>query len=118
MHEKLATRFGTLAVFVGGGNILGGDSASVRAHEIAHSEQAAQAPGYSYQVQVRPRSGLLRRWRGRVVTTDAHGRRRHWRWQHGFSKSRLTASLWDETMRDIRWRTGGASAVDVVDLEA
>ena len=50
-----------------------------------------------------------------MVTTDAAGRRRHWRWQRGFSKQRLIASLWDETMRDIQWRTGGAHAVEVVE---
>jgi hypothetical protein len=28
----------------------------------------------------------------------------------------LLACLWEETMRDIKWRTGGASALEIVDL--
>ena len=95
---------------------VGGDSAAARMPEP--EPEGERAPrGYSYQVQVHPRSGLLRRWRGRVVTTDAQGRRRHWRWQRRFSKSRLMADLWAATMRDIQWRTGGAHSVEVVEPE-
>jgi hypothetical protein len=106
-------RFGTFGLFRRSG-ILGGESGAAREQQPAQSEPAPAARGYSYQVQVHPRSGVLRRWRGRVVTTDAQGRRRHWRWQHGFSKTRLMANLWEETMRDIQWRTGG-HAVEVVE---
>ncbi len=84
---------------------MGGDSSAARMRE-PEPEGARATRGYSYQVQVHPASGILRRWRGRVVTTDPQGRRRYWRWRHGFSKARLMASLWEETMRDIQWRTG------------
>ena len=63
------------------------------------------------------RSGPLRRWRGRVITVDGQGRRHHWRWRTARSREKLVSSLWEEAMRDIQWRTGGAS-VSFVDPDA
>jgi hypothetical protein len=79
--------------------------------------EGAAGGGYRYEVQLHPRSGPFRRWRGRVITTDGAGKRHHWRWRSSFSRDHLMASLWEETMLDIKWRTGGASAVEIVDFD-
>jgi hypothetical protein len=95
----------------------GGDQfeAGVRA-EVPDASPAARH--YTYQVHVQPRpGGVLRRWRGRVVTVDSAGRRHHWRWRTARSRQKLVHALWEEAMRDIQWRTGGSS-VQIVEVEA
>lgn len=78
----------------------------------------AAIDGYRYQVQVHGRQGLVRRWHGRVVTTDARGRRHYWRWCSSFSKARLIAMLWEHARRDIEWRTGRVIAVEVIEISS
>jgi hypothetical protein len=75
------------------------------------------AGSYIYQVRLHQPSGLLRRWRGRVVTLDSNGRSRYWPWRSARSRERLVGILWDEAMRDIQWRTGGAS-VQVLEVRS
>jgi hypothetical protein len=75
------------------------------------------AGSYTYQVHLHHPSGMLRRWRGRVVTVDGSGRRRHWPWRSARSREKLVGVLWEETMRDIQWRTGGAS-VQIVEVNS
>jgi hypothetical protein len=99
-----------------------GDSQAARAGHVpapgkTPRDAVAAGGGYRYEVQVHPRSGLSRRWRGRVSTVDGHGRRHYWRWQRSFSKEHLLATLWEDTMLDIKWRTGGASAVEIVEFD-
>ena len=96
------------ATALGGGSTAGksGDPAVVSA-----------AGSYIYQVRLHPPSGVLRRWRGRVVTVDGSGRSRYWPWRSARSRERLVGVLWDEAMRDIQWRTGGAS-VQILEVNA
>jgi hypothetical protein len=75
--------------------------------------------GRRYRVEVEERTGwTLRRWRGRVVTVEAGGRRHHWPWRSGRSRQRLVTALWEDAMRDIEWRTGRRDPGPVVDPEA
>jgi hypothetical protein len=85
------------------------------ASDVEHRDE--RGARYTYHVQVYPRSGVLRRWRGRVVMINPHGRRHHWRWRTARSREQLVALLWEETMRDIQWRTGGSS-VEIIDEAA
>ena len=75
---------------------------------------ASAASSYTYRVQLYPPSGFLRRWRGRVVTVDNSGRRRHWPSRSAGSRERLLRLLRDDAMRDIQWRKGGASVQIIV----
>ena len=77
---------------------------------------SAAAPAYTYQVHVRAKTGMLRRWRGRVITVHGAGRRHHWPWRSARSRQKLVSTLWEEAMRDIQWRTGGSS-VQIVEVE-
>ena len=95
------------------------DGDDVGADARAHApDVSAAAPHYTYQVHVHERrSGMLRRWRGRVVTVDGQGRRHHWRWHTARSRQKLVSALWEEAMRDIQWRTGGSS-VQITEVDA
>ena len=68
-------------------------------------DEVVEAPrAYMYQVHVRRRRGLWKRWQGRVVTRDLQGTRRFWPWRMSHDRDRLVQQLWEETMRDIQWR--------------
>jgi hypothetical protein len=94
---------------------LDGRHGAVRGDDVPAVVSAAGS--YTYQVHLQRRTGPLRRWRGRVVTVDGNGRRRHWPWRSARSREKLVGVLWEETMRDIQWRTGGAS-VKIVEVNA
>jgi hypothetical protein len=83
--------------------------------DVGHADERRSR--YTYHVQVHARSGLLRRWHGRVVMINPNGRRHHWQWRSARSREQLIALLWEETMRDIQWRTGGSS-VEIIDEAA
>lgn len=69
-----------------------------------------------YQVRVQRCRGVWARWRGRVVTIDAAGKRRYWPTRRAHTRDRLVDALWQEAMLDIRWHSGSASA-SVIEMD-
>jgi hypothetical protein len=97
-------------------------AASAEPHTIASddalddTDDVVAAPrAYMYQVHVRRRHGVWKRWQGRVVTRDLQGTRRFWPWRLSHDRDRLVQQLWEETMRDIQWRNS-ETPVEIVEV--
>src|SRR4051794_26184067 len=85
------------------------------ATDQAVDDVVAAPRAYIYQVHVRRRRGLWKRWQGRIVTRDLQGTRRFWPWRHSHDRDRLVQQLWEETMRDIQWRNSDLP-VEIVEV--
>ncbi len=83
-------------------------------HETDSPSVVSAVGQYRYEVQIGRHRGLVRHWRGRVVSYDPAGKPRHWQWRSARTRDSLVGVLWQEAIRDIRWRTGRAS-VEIVE---
>lgn len=87
---------------------------AAQAHETDSVTVVSAVGQYRYEVQIGPRRGLSRHWRGRVVSYDPAGKPHHSQWRSARARDALIGLLWQEATRDIKWRTGSAS-VEIIE---